>query len=134
MYLTAQRVVSPSSGATGVNAYCYIHGFDWTSPPDSILDALPNEPSSEHIEVPPPGNRVRSYLDIAVPDSASAEELSEAFHAFVAAHREQELPWCGVYKRCAFRLGMEQSLASSWRAEVAALLRAVAMTLGQAGR
>lgn len=54
MYLTAQRVVSPSSGATGVNAYCYIHGFDWTSPPDSILDALPNEPSSEHIEVPPP--------------------------------------------------------------------------------
>ena len=130
MYLTAQRVVSPASGQTGINTYCYSHGLaDWSAPPDSILDDQPGELIGKVVEVTPPGNRVRSFLDIAMPDAATTEELGDAFEAFIEAHRKQNFPWTGVQNRCAFRLGMDQSLAVRWRAELAELLRALAKTL-----
>lgn len=129
MYLTAQRVVSPASGKTGINAYAYSHGLDWQVPPESVLDTPPTELTAEHVEVPPPGNRVRSYLDIAVPVTASPDEVSEAMTAFLSARQGQAFPWEGVEGRCAFRLGMEQALATMWRVELAALLKSLEAAL-----
>ena len=129
MFLTAQRVESPSTGATGINAYAYAHNSDWTAPSASILQILPGELLRETVAVKGPGNRVRSYIDIAVPSSATTDELSEALTAFLTTHGDESFPWEGVENRCAFRLGMDQSLASAWRAEVAELLGAIAGTL-----
>jgi hypothetical protein len=129
MILTAQRVVA-SSGNTGINVYCHADAAEGSFEPGaSSLDRPRGKLIAQTVAVPPPGNNVRSFLDIAAPDDATAEELGAAFEAFVAAHGTEDLPWVGQQDRCAFRLGMDDSLASEWRKELAALLNALAGAL-----
>jgi hypothetical protein len=131
MYVVAQRVRAPG-GAEGVNAFYYTHGpFTWEGlPPEGIPDAEPGELQGSVIKVPPPGNQVRSYLDIVAPDDTPWMEIYRAFNTFVTLSQRQTLPWVGVQGRCLFRIGLERALANHWQGEVAQLYRAVREVAG----
>jgi hypothetical protein len=73
--------------------------------------------------VEPPGNNVRSYLDIVAPDSASWTEIRQAFMQFVSESQRDALPWIRTLGPCLFRFGSEAGLASRWRTEIADLFR-----------
>ena len=120
MYLAAQRVRRPTSGEEGVNAFFYKHaGYSWDGlPPDGIPDENPGELVRSTIAVPPPGNRVRSYLDIVAPDETPWTEIRPAFVAFVSEAQAAPMPWTGVVGRCVFRAGMDAALAVGWEAEL----------------
>jgi hypothetical protein len=126
MYLTAQHVVAPLSGAEGINAFYYEHGpDDWGVPPPEIPDQNPGTLANETITVPPPGNRVRSYLDVVAPDSAPWAEIRQSFLTFVTQVQRRPFPWVGVAGRCLFRIGLDLGLAGRWQHELADLYRAV---------
>jgi len=126
MYVTAQRVVSPTTSADGINSFIYLHGpYTWHGlPPSGIPEANPGSLVAKQIAVPPPGNRVRSYLDIVAPDETPWAEIRESFFGFVAQAQCQALPWMGLDGRCLFRVGLEMGLANDWQREVARLYRA----------
>lgn len=71
----------------------------------------------------PPGNRVRSYLDIVAPDDTPWTEIRSAFIAFASDAQALQMPWSGVVGRCLFRVEMDAALASQWQAELAELYR-----------
>ena len=123
MYLTAQRVLAPQSTQTGINAFLYTHaGRTWCVPPSDIPDADPGLLNKMGIEVPPPGNRVRSYLDIVAPDDLGASELQRRLIAFLKRMQGQSFPWEAVDGPCFFRIGMDADTArAGWSQEVAAL-------------
>jgi hypothetical protein len=127
MYLTAQHVQA-SSGAEGVNAFRYDHETRvWDGlPPAGIPDQDPGVLIAQSIEVPPPGNRVRAYLDIVAPDETPWAEIRRAFFTFVSEAQRSPLPWVGVVGRCLFRLEMERAVATQWQRELADLYRAAA--------
>jgi len=77
MYISAQRVISPSSQRTGVNVFKYSHGAaTWQSVPAAFLpDVNAGELIWQKIEVDPPGNRVLSYLDVVAPDAIPWEAV-----------------------------------------------------------
>jgi hypothetical protein len=126
MYLTAHRVVRPSTGEEGINAFFYLHGaLVWDGlPPEGIPDREPGELTNEHVELQPPGNRVRSYVDIVAPDETPWTEVRPAFVAFVTKAQASPLPWEGVVGRCYFRVGLEQALVAAWQSEFAKLFQA----------
>lgn len=126
MYIAAQHVVSPSTGAAGVNAFYYRHGpLTWPeAPPRSIPDQNPGTLVRQSIEVPPPGNSVRSYLDIIAPDDITWHEIYQAFFTFISNVQRRPLPWIEDVGRCSFRVGIEFGLVNSWQREIARLYRA----------
>lgn len=126
MYLTAQRVRSPA-GAEGINAFQYAHGAAvWQGlPPQGMPDQNPGTLIAQTLVVAPPGNRVRSYLDVVAPDDSSWSEIRLAFITFVSEAQRRPFPWIGVSGRAFFRIGMEKGLASPWQRELAELYRAV---------
>lgn len=134
MYLTSHHVCAPSSGEEGVNTFLYLHGpLAWEHPPAEIPDENPGSLAAQSISVPPPGNRVRSYLDIVVPDDARWDEIRVGLMDFVGQSQPRPLPWTGISGRCFFRLGMELGLAQQWHKELAVLYRASqALHLGRA--
>jgi hypothetical protein len=123
MYLTAQRVVAPKTGEIGINAFLYLHpGRTWTVPPNEIPDKVPGRLKKTNIAIPPPGNRIRSYLDIVAPDEISGEELKRRLLTFLKRVERQPFPWDAVEGACRFRIEMDAQLASAgWSKEVAAL-------------
>ena len=126
MYLVAQRVRRPATGEEGVNAYFYAHGaYVWQGPPpDGVPERNPGNLMNSNIEVPPPGNRVRSYLDIVAPDETPWTEIREHFVAFATVASTRPLPWRMVRGRCLFRVDMEAALATSWQSELVVLYQA----------
>ena len=126
MYLTGQHVRS-AAGDEGINAFFYEHGaYAWQGlPPQGIPDQNPGTLASQTIAVPPPGNRVRGYLDVVAPDEAGWPEIRPAFITFVSEAQRSHFPWVGVSGRVFFRVGMDQMLARQWQRELAELYRAV---------
>lgn len=125
MYLTSHHVVSPSRANEGVNTFLYLHGANtWTEPPPEIPDQNPGTLAAQSISLPPPGNSVRSYLDIIAPDETRWEEVRVGLMEFVGIHQLSALPWNGRAGRCFFRLGMELGLTNQWQKELAVLYRA----------
>lgn len=127
MYLSAHHVIATRTGLEGVNAFLYSHGpYTWNGlPPAGIPDQDPGVLINAHISVPPPGNRVRSYLDVVAPDDTQASEIRQSFITFVSQVQLQPFSWVGLVGRCMFRIGMDQSLTNQWRREIAQLYRAV---------
>ena len=125
MYLSSQWVVAPD-GAEGVNAFHYHHGsLDWSGvPPEGIPYGKPGTLVNESVIVPPPGNRVRGYLDVAAPDETGWAEIQQNLVAFVATLQGEPLPWEGIHGRCFFKIELDQDLASNWRAALASLIEA----------
>lgn len=125
MYLTSHHVVSRTTGEDGINSFLYSHGAStWRAPPPDIPDENPGILLAKSISVAPPGNDVRSYLDIVAPDEAPWNEVRIGFMAFVGSAQRGPLPWAGVSGRCYFRLGMVFALAREWQKELAVLYRA----------
>ncbi len=126
MFLSAQRVRS-DGGVEGINAFHYLHGpFTWHGmPPAGVPDQNPGTLVAHTIAVAPPGNHVRSFLDVIAPDDASWSEIRPAFITFVSAAQRTPLPWAGVFGRCLFRINMDRATASRWSHEIADLYRAV---------
>lgn len=126
MYLAAHRVVSPASKREGVNVFLYLHGsYTWEGlPPPMMPDENPGTLTAQTISLLPPGNRVRSFLDIVVPDEASWEEVRAGLMDFVGRSQHGPMPWSGHSGRCFFRVGMDLSLTSHWHREIAILYRA----------
>ena len=126
MYLTAQHVRS-LDGREGINAFHYLHGPHlWQGlPPQGIPDQNPGTLTAQAIVVEPPGNRVRSYLDVVAPDETAWSEIRTGFITFVSEAQRRPFPWLGVSGRCFLRVGLEQSLANQWHREIAELYRAV---------
>ena len=124
MYLAALRVVSPASGAEGMNAFHYAHGReDWVFPPNP--DQQPGTLANSHVSVPPGGNRVRSYLDVVAPDGATWSEIRQELLRFLLDNDNGPMPWSDRAGRCLFRLGMESALAQDWAHEAGLLYDAV---------
>jgi hypothetical protein len=122
MYITAHHVVAPKDGSEGLNAFLYLHGKgQWSAPPRPEED--PGELKRKLISVEPPGNRIRSYLDIVAPDPTSWGEIRQAFMQFVSESQRDPLPWARTLGQCLFRFGAEAELAKRWRTEIADLFR-----------
>lgn len=84
----------------------------------------PGEPANQSVELTPGGNRVRSYLDIVAPDETPTSEILGAVQHFVAAMREQPLPWGLTVGRCTIRFGLELGLEQHWAEEFRRLVEA----------
>jgi hypothetical protein len=126
MYLTAHHVISPSATQEGINAFLYLHQIPtWRVPPPGIPDQNPGRLIRQSITVAPPGNRVRSYLDVVAPDDANWTEIRQSFIQFVSQVQRERLPWTGVVGRCLFRFGLERSLTPQWQPELHRLYLAV---------
>ena len=125
MYLTSHHVVSPTSGQEGVNTFLYLHGpCVWTEPPAEIPDENPGTLTAQSISVRPPGNRVRSCLDIVAPDETRWEEVRTGLIGFIGVRQRSEFPWVGQFGKCFFRVGMDFGIAREWQRELAVLYRA----------
>lgn len=125
MYLTAQHVVSPAGSDEGVNAFLYLHGDDLSPDlPPNVPDDNPGTLVAESLSVAPPGNRVRSYLDIVSSDRARWEDVRVGLMDLIGRAQRTPLPWSGHAAGSYFRIGMDTSLARNWQRELAALYRA----------
>lgn len=126
MYLTTHHVVSPASLREGVNVFLYLHGaYTWDGPPPpGVPEENPGALTAQSISIPPPGNRVRSFLDIVIPDEAKWEEVRVGLMDFVGRSQRSPMPWSGHSGRCFFRVGMDLGLTSQWHREIAILYRA----------
>lgn len=131
MYLTAQRVVS-RDGQEGTNAFYYRHGSDWSGEPPLEFrpENNPGELVTEHIEVQPPGNRVRSYLDLVAPDRSSDETLLSVVRNLVQQVELNPLPWNTTIDACLCRFHLDHDLLPRWRDELASLLRTALLLRG----
>lgn len=122
MRLVAQRVLS-ARGLQGVNAFCYLHGaYVWLDrPPLHIMDA-PGELVNSNITVQPPGNRVRSYLDIVTPDQTANQKILDDILNPIDLFANQPLPLNVQSGDTNFTFNIEQSLAPAWHRELEVLL------------
>lgn len=116
MILTAQRVISPS-GMEGVNVYHYRHDpRPWPFPPTEAFD-LPRMIAWRNLEVPVGGNRIRSYLDIAVPPDVRVDEIERCVGFLV---NRLFVPDGAIFphgERCALQFNCERSLMPDWKNE-----------------
>lgn len=124
MYLTSHRVVSPSGRQEGINSFFYSHGsLSWQQLPSQFIDQNPGTLVARNVSVPPPENRIRSYLDIVSPDETPWPDIWNRLNLFIHMHQRSAMPWSGPIENCYFRIGMELSLAKQWRHELAVLYR-----------
>lgn len=123
MKLIAQRVVRPSDHASGINAYCYLHpGAVWLDDPQEDLGR--GILANRIVEVPPGGNRVRSYLEVTTPDGTSNGAITAAVlsGADLLAASGRELPWQLAHGETRFTFNLELALAEHWLMELKILL------------
>jgi hypothetical protein len=62
---------------------------------------------AQSISVAPPGNRVRSYLDIVAPDEVRWQDVHVGLMEVVGHCQSGPLPWAGQSKSGYFRLGAD---------------------------
>lgn len=125
MYITAQRVLAASSQEEGINAFLHKHSISWTgTPPKGIPEQDPGALVDRHVEIPPGGNRVRSYLDIIAPETIAWSSVREQLLKFVASKAATAFPWVQVRGNLKFVVNMDSTLAASWQTELAQLYQA----------
>ena len=122
MRLAAQRVIAPA-GTQGVNAFCYLHGpYRWLdrAPPEIAMN--PGVLVNSHVEVPPPGNRVRSFLEILAPDATASQQLQSDISDSVSLFENQPFPLSVQIGSTSFQFNVERALAPAWHHEIEVLL------------
>jgi hypothetical protein len=125
MYLTAHHVASPATQREGVNAFLYLHtdqAWEHLWLPD-VPERNPGTLRAQSISLPPPGNRVRSYLDIVTPDQVRWEDVHVDLMAVVGRCQSEPLPWASQFRSSYIRIGMDRALSSRWQKELAILYR-----------
>jgi hypothetical protein len=122
MRLTAQRVASPE-GKEGINAFCYLHGPQtWLDEPPAEVINNPGHLAHSHVEVLPPGNRVRSYLDVLAPDHVPSDKIARDVIDAVALLLNRSLPLQIHSGDTTFTFNAELRLAAGWQGELKTLL------------
>lgn len=153
MYLTAQRVRSRdktllgtgSPGDTGISVAYYRHGHDMlprlpTGVPDisRISTTEPGALVSSASEIPPGGNDVLSYLDVAAPDQISPDELQRHIGAVESQIAAAALPYTWEHGDMAVSFLVHGVIGDRARHEFAALknrlLAHLRTTLNPTGR
>ena len=133
MLLAAQRVQSPS-GREGINTFRYgHHSRAWPSNPLVLLDSDPGTLERQDIEVVPPGNDVRSYLDLLAPDGFSEQQLRRVLAQLYFHFTPESFPARHRIGECAVRFGLSKSLAEKWQAELYVLGERALSLLRQEG-
>ena len=122
MRLVAQRVLS-TRGLQGINAFCFLHGgYVWLDRPPAEIAEAPGELVNSSVVVPPPGNRVRSYLDILTPDQTPNQKILHDILDPIDLFANQPLPLNVQSGDTTFAFNIEQALAPAWHRELEVLL------------
>jgi hypothetical protein len=122
MRLVAQRVLSPK-GLQGINAFCYLHGpIVWLELPPSEVTAAPGHLANAVVEVRPPGNRVRSYLDILTPDRTLNQQVETDIIDCIDLFTNPAFPLKVHHGETTFQFDIELALAPGWHRELVVLL------------
>ncbi len=79
LYLTAQKVLSPATGQTGINAFRYANAAVRSF--ELLRTADVGELEAQELEVPPGGNDVICYLDVLAPTGTEAEAMVRSLDA-----------------------------------------------------
>ncbi len=111
MYVTAHRVVSPLE-EEGVNTFLHLHGplFVWPENPAPLPENNPGTLEERATEVPPGGNRVKSYLDVLAPDATSRSEVAEAIADLGGQLDGKANPTWYEHGRVTLRFGVEPAI------------------------
>ncbi len=127
MYLVAQRVQS-SRQEVGVNVFQYIHDHEFTMSELQTFtpEKNPGELVKQWIEVPPGGNRVLSFLDVAVTNGVSPDVLISSLGALKHVLRRVGDQTEGLWGPLWIRYGYQSSLPMPWETELAALAGSIA--------
>lgn len=120
MRITAQRVVRADD--EGINAFVYWHGRDIEADPVALLDRDEGTLQVRLIEVEPGGNRVRSYLDIVVPDQATVPQIDAVLDSFLHVPVPAALPATWRKGSAVARFACDEALAPVWERELGELL------------
>jgi hypothetical protein len=78
--------------------------------------------SNSTLVVPPPGNRVRSYLDIVTPDKTPNEKILYDILNPIDLFANEPLPLNAHSGATTFTFNIEQALAAAWHRELEVLL------------
>ncbi len=113
MFISALRVRSPDGASEGINTYLYrSERVEWDSTdPKAVLEQAAGELVRLFPEVRPGGNEVRTYLDLAIPDDSTPDEVRAAFERFWNAHRHTPVPWLEKTGRIALLYNSEIRLS-----------------------
>src|ERR1700761_3157189 len=107
MYVVAQRVISPVTRETGVNAFLYLHpDRRWETPPKDIPGVDPGQLAQKKLAVTPNENVVRSNLDVVAADDIAIPKIRAHLFAFVERTQFEPFPWEGADGPCWFRVHM----------------------------
>jgi len=125
MYVTAHRVLSPDRARQAINAFYYIHNRDWAE--NEVMHFLPDSNHGtlmdDMIQLSPPGNTVRSYLDIVAPDSIRTSILVSSFEELLDGLVPDKCSFVRTIGNVWFRFGIELGLAPAWRQEIEILFQ-----------
>lgn len=121
MRITAQRVARGPD--EGINAFVYWHGRDIHA--DDLMPLLDRDEGTLQvrlIEVEPGGNRVRSYLDVVVPDQATVPQIDAVLDSFLHVPVPGALPAVWRKGPAVARFACDEALAPVWARELGELL------------
>lgn len=125
MLLVAQRVRS-RDGKQGINAFCYQHPHPrtWLGTVPTEVRNGPRKLVHSTIEVSPPGNIVRSFLDIWFPETVPDHRIIRGIQraSEFLAETNHPLPWSLETEGVTFEFNADRALALSWREELSTLL------------
>jgi len=115
MYVTAQRVRSRSR--EGINTFFNLHSptdmasVDWDSPSiEQVAEAFPGVLLEKDCDLPPGGNRVRSFLDVATANETAVPRIRAALDEFERRLRQGRLPWVETIDHISVRFDAERAL------------------------
>lgn len=118
MHLIAQRVQS-SQGQEGINAF--LHGpIGWLDRPPA--DLQPGKLADSRVEMPPPGNRIRSFLEIVTPDVTPSRQVFRAILDRIDLFENKSFPLDVLIGDISFQFDLDLALAPGWRQELEFLL------------
>ena len=125
MYLTAQRVLAPDGKRQAINSFFYLHHCEWRPSQAASFrpESNPGTLVDDAIELSPPGNRVRSYLDVVAPDGTSPAALAHSFEKLVTGGGPLKFPLEMSVGRVWFRFDTERTIRPAWRHELRTLFR-----------
>jgi hypothetical protein len=115
MYLTAQRIVSQNKKC-GINVFLHMHTNGEQPVMNSITTitfvAEKNTGTivSENCDLPPGGNRVKSYVDIVANDSIAQDTIENALNVVKTKVSSVELPFQEIISSVGIRFGAEIGL------------------------
>lgn len=107
----------------GINAFYYAHGpYVWRDSPPPEIKREPGHLINAHVAVAPPGNSVRSYLEIVAPDETPNATLEQSIAGSIDLFGATRLPLKVQSGDISFEFDVEQALAPAWRREIIVLL------------